>query len=967
MSFTEKIDWLLNNLYNNTNDSTENNRKLRANILLMLQTLTSGVYGGLTFNKYRGTQVYQGSTSTWERYSKATIIDEVSTSGNNSWTVEMLKESVPNISKFKAHFDSVSHSIDNNVFSGFGSTVRLYSSSSAYTSMSLADFKETYGDYLMFDFNYFSKNITQSINAYLGLYTEDNNRIELTNSVALAYDLLGQNIHISLILPDSDNNSYRDFITGYPNIQYTVNQGGPTTPVTLGTLHSLIDMYTADYLEVDKNSNDVYTLRGNAMIRCTNGSGSYTFYIIKKEVLDSFILDLRVLTNYPIEYSGNIPAPTPTPSGPRITSLTFSDPNAILYPAFDPDFGGPYSLTTNEDSITYTWTKNSEVEKVLINLQEVSEDSYTFSDLGQGSNQGNITVEGEDPDDYFDYEIQINQYSEDQFNPKMTYVSIKDALTTGNYSITPLFDKNAFLYQCDISTETEVIVFKGIFENYNKVKINDVLINTSGLGTSIPVKEEIGGEIVYLANLKIDVINDLSDPEFVTTYNIRLVRQINQTLPYGSTETLSGGVISGSPEVIEFVTNYNPGFYGGSYVPNYRYVRPIYTTANGGNDFEHGYAGRSSGNEEAVQYLNDIINTFTMYGKLDAICEAFIHYSNFINDNSDNNDWRYVLPAINVALLRPSTLTKDHITPKNNKCFIYPYSALEINGYGTSAELVYEEFKKTFSNGKHLLQFDILCKWFAGTSIQVVPVDYQNIEDNFDYAIAGPEMPVFPYTKDQYLNEYHASRNTRSQALEAARQNTTLANIKAVIGGISGVGQGIMGAAYSDRKSGKVGGILSAGMSAINAGLTVYGNELQLNQQKAAFESELADLANRPSSISNQNASPSITMVMKDAACPFIIHKSIRPEFLKKVDKFFTRFGYRTSRTGIPNIYKRENFCYLECKNAVIGGNIPAEDKQALKAIMEHGITFWHYGSTNFAGVGNYKDSDLTYNAAPYR
>lgn len=418
---------------------------------------------------------------------------------------------------------------------------------------------------------------------------------------------------------------------------------------------------------------------------------------------------------------------------------------------------------------------------------------------------------------------------------------------------------------------------------------------------------------------------------------------------------------------------YKPGYYGGSYIPNYRYVLPLSTTANGQWDFENNYATLMATNENTISELNKVIADFTSQGRLDAIVEAFVSYQNLINDNSGEIDWRYVLPAINVNILRPSTLTNERITPKNNKCFCYPYSALELNGYGTNSTLAYEEFKRTFVSGRHQLSFDLFGKWFAGVSIQLVPVDYANIKDNFDYSVAGPELPVFPYTKDEYMNEYHASRNTRSQAIQAARETSALEKRMAILNGAAGAGSGLIGAGFAAASGGAAGAVGAIG-GAINVASTIantyYGVkkiDLQVNQLKKSLAAELADTANRPSTITNQNASPSITIASKDASVPFIIHKAIRPEFLRKVDRFFTRFGYRTNRTGIPNIYKRENFCYLECKNAVIGGNIPSEDKQALKQIMEHGITFWHYGSTNFAGVGNYQDSDLTYNAAPYR
>lgn len=652
---------------------------------------------------------------------------------------------------------------------------------------------------------------------------------------------------------------------------------------------------------------------------------------------------------------------TRTISGPRITHLTVM--NGEFEEPFASNNPGPYTILTTNSTIVYDWNENELVTSRKINDDTLIGTVYTFRNLPFGYTDANITVLGEN-NTSFTYNIKILRQNPQNELPRLQTVRVVDKDTGKEYNCNPNPTKNVYNYDLEcLPTAHQLNCHFYFFVNLagNHYKVNGYDYNE---GERITVGFEEGRAII------LNAWNEAGAVEYKFTMK-GVISQNTNPKPGEEIPGTGGTVISGSKDVENLLDKYPPGFYGGSYIPTWRYVTDIYTTANGNYDFENDYSNRESGNETAIAALNSIINSYTIFGNVDAIVEAFIHYSNFINDDSGEINWRYVLPAINVSILRPLTLTKENIIPKNKKCYIYPFCELELNGYGTNSELAYEEFSHNqgdFEGGRHKLEFDILCKWFAGASIQLVPVNFQHIEDNFDYAVAGPEMPVFPYTKDDYLNEYYASRNTRAQALEAARQNATLNNVKAAVGIITGVGDSVVkGQLASQKGEGPSLGAILSGIGAVaNGALSIIGNEMQVNQLKKSMAAELKDTANRPATVSNQNASPSISMVMKDAACPFIVHKAIRPEFMKKVDKFFTRFGYRTNRTGIPNIYKRPNFAYLECKNAVIGGNIPAEDKQKLKAIMEHGITFWHYGSTNFAGVGEYKDSDLTYNAPTY-
>ena len=73
---------------------------------------------------------------------------------------------------------------------------------------------------------------------------------------------------------------------------------------------------------------------------------------------------------------------------------------------------------------------------------------------------------------------------------------------------------------------------------------------------------------------------------------------------------------------------------------------------------------------------------------------------------------------------------------------------------------------------------------------------------------------------------------------------------------------------------------------------------------------------------------------------------SIREEYAKIIDGFFDMYGYKVNETKIPNIKSRTNWNYLKTQNVNLVGDIPDNDIQELKDIMNSGITFWHNPQT---------------------
>lgn len=93
-------------------------------------------------------------------------------------------------------------------------------------------------------------------------------------------------------------------------------------------------------------------------------------------------------------------------------------------------------------------------------------------------------------------------------------------------------------------------------------------------------------------------------------------------------------------------------------------------------------------------------------------------------------------------------------------------------------------------------------------------------------------------------------------------------------------------------------------------------------------------------------------MMSLDENCFHIFKMSIRADYAKRIDNYFTRYGYKINEIKKPNINTRKNFNFIQISDdSVLGfGNIPNNYIDNLNAIAKKGVTIWH----NHENIGNY-------------
>ena len=76
---------------------------------------------------------------------------------------------------------------------------------------------------------------------------------------------------------------------------------------------------------------------------------------------------------------------------------------------------------------------------------------------------------------------------------------------------------------------------------------------------------------------------------------------------------------------------------------------------------------------------------------------------------------------------------------------------------------------------------------------------------------------------------------------------------------------------------------------------------------------------------------------------------SIKQEYARIIDRYFSCYGYKTNLVKVPNITGRRNWNYVKTQECNFTGNdVPQEDLNVIRTMFNNGVTLWHNPSTIF-------------------
>ena len=292
-----------------------------------------------------------------------------------------------------------------------------------------------------------------------------------------------------------------------------------------------------------------------------------------------------------------------------------------------------------------------------------------------------------------------------------------------------------------------------------------------------------------------------------------------------------------------------------------------------------------------------------------AFCEYQVHTWSMSIDGStvtaqirylDNGDGESSYLG-SVSMDIPTTI--GTYTPKNNKMFTSPYVYCNVtNNSGITIPFKFEDsyYINDITN-KKCLNFWVEGCLTPGVSAKAIPFEYKNIQYNYLYSIPVGKFPVCSWVSDYYINWL--------------TQNGTNTVINTIANVVPNVVSGAMGSPSGF--AGTITGVFNALHQFNVAQLTPNQSRGNVNSGDINFSY-------------HEGGGLSVELM------------TIKEEYAKCIDDYFTAYGYQVNSYKLPNITGRRYWNYVKTIGCNLIGDIPQQDLEKIKDMFNNGVTMWH-------------------------
>ena len=330
--------------------------------------------------------------------------------------------------------------------------------------------------------------------------------------------------------------------------------------------------------------------------------------------------------------------------------------------------------------------------------------------------------------------------------------------------------------------------------------------------------------------------------------------------------------------------------------------------------------------------LANLLNYYAHEGKIEAVYSLFMIPIKFISDTpiftwntktTGQGNISYLdVPTSYIEftigtqeITRPTQLgiTGNKYTPKNNKLLTgdYVYILMD-NMNGSTAKYNYEYFSNPSA-----CTFKCWGAVNSGCSMKTFPLNYKGLQNNYQEGITNGKLPICSWTSDIYTNW----------------QTQQAVNIG--LNAIKSVGSTIAGGVVAST------GVVSGGVgTAVGIGMMMSGLQGITNSLAEVYEHSLA-----PKQAEGNLNNGDINFSTGYEA-PRFYKMTIKEEYARCIDSYFSMYGYKVNALKVPNIRGRLNWNYVKTIGCNITGNIPQLDLEKIKSLFDNGITLWHHTNT---------------------
>lgn len=282
-------------------------------------------------------------------------------------------------------------------------------------------------------------------------------------------------------------------------------------------------------------------------------------------------------------------------------------------------------------------------------------------------------------------------------------------------------------------------------------------------------------------------------------------------------------------------------------------------------------------------------------------------------------DARLLPPTNSATTIGTATFTRNSTLngyrPVNNKLLCYPYNYLLItNNGGADIDFHWEDFSTSNAN------FSISGIPNQGCDMKLIPTNYKNTGSDAGYIwnVSSQKLPTISWLSDYYLN-WQATNGVNAvvQSVNKTVNEFNANDLNTTEGVVDAVGGGIVNFI----------GYAGQVFKSIHSATDQYEASITPDQSKG--NANTGDINFSMGKIS------------------FTGYKmSIKAEYAKVIDDFFTMYGYKVNSVRVPQFTSRSNWNYIKTIGINIEAQIPQGDLQSIKEIFNNGVTMWHNPST---------------------
>jgi hypothetical protein len=326
-----------------------------------------------------------------------------------------------------------------------------------------------------------------------------------------------------------------------------------------------------------------------------------------------------------------------------------------------------------------------------------------------------------------------------------------------------------------------------------------------------------------------------------------------------------------------------------------------------------------------IKNINDVIEALTTAGKTDAMVAVTMMPKFIIDVEADSSGVLYPQGGFSFDTGRPQTggrYSLDGYVPKNKKLLTAPYTCFKIDVQTDKAVYFYERFGSVHQS-TNTYNFNVKASASPNPDVLIMPSSYENASgyNQISNALTMSGFPQCAFATDSF----------RAWLAQNAGEfyGSIASNIVGMGSGAMAAGLGVAG----ENPATIISGSTSVLNNAIGLGETLYNGLYQYMKGDVAHGTA--------GSYSSCGARQRAIIIQ---------HLSVRADYARMIDDFFTRFGYAVGRIQLPNLAARKAFTYIKTNGMSIHGNIPSDDMKKINECFDRGITFFKA----LANIGNY-------------